>query len=1341
MKKTFLLICALLVSSVIPALAENMFMLDELAYNKLGGDSVEVISLQEYYGDNYGYVTYSGSIEIPETIYYDGMQYRVTAIGEMAFGTSRDMTSVTIPNTVTSIGSYAFSDCEGLTTITIPNSVTTIESWAFQVCTNVKTLTIGDGLSVINQSAFSGCSSLTKVVLGKNVTTIKTGAFSECINLSDINIPASVTSISQDAFYNCPLKYAIYDNALYLGNTDNPYYILIKPTDTSIISCKIHDDTRVINEWAFYGCSNLTTIVMGQSVTTIGSAAFSGCTNLQYNTLDNAKYLGSESNPNYALITLEGDLTSFTIPKTVMVVQNDASFANLEELQVEVGNPIYHSAGNCLIATASSTLVKGCKNSSIPTDIITIGENAFFECSGLTSVTIPESVCTIGHEAFHNCSGLTSITLSESVKSIGDYAFCNCSKLTSITIPNSVISIGESAFAFCSKLTSAIIGAKVTPSTHGIVIGRDAFYGCANMTSLTLCEGVSTISYLAFGSCSSIESITIPNTVTRLLNGAFHKCSSITSIVIPESVTEFGGDLFYGCSNLTSIEWNVKYRGAHCFPYPFSGCNNVTSFTFGDNVEYIPNELCNGMSKVTSIYLPSGVKAIGRYAFNGTGITQIDIPYEVHEIGDGAFDCPNLEYARFSGMAPWIGSNVFNSNTIVYIPCGMLADYEYSNFSGYNLQEEKMFDFNWSAESADEKKGSVEIIQDISCYDNTVIFEAIPASGYQFKEWNDGNTENPRTAEIICDTVFTAEFSPESIMVIGDKFAVNGINYAYLGGDSVEVTKGDNYKGSITVPATIDYNETSYRVTAIGWGAFGRYSDLKSVTILEGVKEIKSFAFYNSSSLQTINIPNSIIKIAGSVFSGCSGLTSPVYNNKLFACFPLSSSGAYTIPDGIEIIVSGAFNQRHNLTSIVIPNSVITIEEYAFFSCEGLVSATIGNSVITIGESAFQGCTNLSSINFPESVTEVGGVAFASCPKLTEPLYNQHVFAYMPSSYIGDYTIQDGIKLISGSALSGCSGLSSITIPSSVTSIDDYAFYWCTNLTEITCEAIIPPTIGGSQTFEEVNRTLPLYVPAESVEAYQTANYWKQFTNIQAIPETSITTLNLRVDKIALYPNEKYFLNTVIAPAEVDKNTLIWTSSDVDIATVDSTGFVTAHTVGTANIIVSTSDYTLSDTCEVVVLDESQEPSDDVVVDPNDKSVNITWTPVEGAAYYVFVVYADETQVTKICTLTFNAWGFLTNIHFLPKKPALTPENNPFNFTVTGLEENTTYGYSMSSYNEDETLITSKAGQFTTTSNVTTGVETPYIASPNKVRKVLENGTIYILRNDEKYTIDGRKMK
>ncbi len=629
-------------------------------------------------------------------------------------------------------------------------------------------------------------------------------------------------------------------------------------------------------------------------------------------------------------------------------------------------------------------------------------------------------------------------------------------------------------------------------------------------------------------------------------------------------------------------------------------------------------------------------------------------------------------------------------------------------------------------------------------------------------------------------------------------FEVDGIYYNFLGGDSVEVTYyGDDiwsarYSGELSLQSTVTYNDITYRVTTIGGYAFyycsgltnisipvtvntiderafcGCYN-LTSVNFLNNVTTIGNLAFFNCRNLRSITIPKSVTTIGSQAFSSCANIetivvedSNPIYHSvdncliktksktliigcknsiiptdgsvlKIDNCaFQACRSTSMTIPNGVTTINSWAFAHCYYLTSITIPNSVNMISAGAFDYCNAIETITvesenpiyhsIGNCLIeTAKKTLHTGCKN-SIIPIDESVTIIGDRAFCGCSSLKS------------------ITIPNNITAIGEQAFYKCDSLISAVIGNSVTTIGEWAFGEKLNLTEITCLSQIPPTIQ-STTFYGINRTILIYVPAESIEAYKAAEYWSEFTNIQAIPTFAIESVDMRVDKISLYPNEKYFLNTVVAPVEADKSTLIWTTSDADIATVDSTGFVTAHAVGTATITVATPDNTLAATCEVVVLDESQEPSDDVVVDPDTESVEISWTPVEGAAYYVFVVYADETQVTKICALTFNAYGHLTNINFLPKKPAITPEDNPFNFTVTGLEENTTYGYSMSSYDEEETLITSKAGQFTTTSNVVTGMETLYDNVSTEVSKVLENGTIYILRNGEKYTIDGRKVE
>ena len=179
--------------------------------------------------------------------------------------------------------------------------------------------------------------------------------------------------------------------------------------------------------------------------------------------------------------------------------------------------------------------------------VTSIGNSAFFQCRGLTSVTIPNSVTSIGSDAFNECKGLTSITIPNSVTSIGEYTFSGCSGLPPVTIPNSVTSIGAGAFSRCSSLTSITIPNSVTS------IGKYAFANCSSLTSVTIPNSVTSIGDFAFCECFSLTSITIPNSVKSIGRAAFSVCRKLTSITIPNSVTSIGENAFYECSSLTSI--------------------------------------------------------------------------------------------------------------------------------------------------------------------------------------------------------------------------------------------------------------------------------------------------------------------------------------------------------------------------------------------------------------------------------------------------------------------------------------------------------------------------------------------------------------------------------------------------------------------------------------------------------------------------------------------------------------------------------------------------------------------------------------------------------------------
>ena len=770
-----------------------------------------------------------------------------------------------------------------------------------------------------------------------------------------------------------------------------------------------------IEQRAFSGCYGLTEVTIPETVTSIGQIAFYGC---------------------YGL-------TKITLP-----FAGDKPHTENDRTQYPFGYIFGTSSYNGSTATPQNYY-----------NGVGVSSSTYYIPTSLKEVVINGS-SYISKHAFNNCQGLTSIIIGNSVTSIGDCAFASCTGLTEITIPESVTTIGSSVFNVCNNLTKVTINSTTIASNsypYSSYLGK--VFG-SQVTEYVLSDNITSLSRCMFKDCSNLTSITIPNSVTEIGIGAFSGCNGLTEIIIPESVTDIQGEAFMNCYGLTEI------------------------------------------------IIPESVNSIGDYAFYG---------------------CTKVDYIVFERETPptFKGTNIFNNtNCLICVPTteaveayksapniGVpsrvgLTPIEVDGFK-YRLLNDGI---NAVLVKAMNRADEIVIPESFTYLGETYHISSIET--FAFNSWT-----NLKKVTINNNDVASKTYSSSTNLktIFGTKVE------EYVFGESV-TTIGDYalYDGSSALKSV----SISESVTSIGKYAFVNCSGLESINIPNSVTSFGSSPFYNCSSLASITTDCEVI---GNAYLDITidNILYRVLDKKSVAVYPKkyenSYSGEIVIPGTITAgntfnvtsIGSGTFRSCGDLTAITIPNSVISIGGSAFYNCSGLTSVTIPNSVTSIGGSAFYGCTGLTEITIPESVTSIGGNAFFDCNSLTSITTDCEVigdanldfikdgiqyrvlsknsvavrsyFISGTNSYSGDVvipsavsfgntfavssiygrafencsgltsvTIPNSVTSIGNNAFENCSGLTSITIPNSVTSIDNSAFYGCNGLTSITtdCEVI-----------------------------------------------------------------------------------------------------------------------------------------------------------------------------------------------------------------------------------------------------------------------------------------------
>ncbi|MDB4801764.1 leucine-rich repeat domain-containing protein [Akkermansiaceae bacterium] len=295
--------------------------------------------------------------------------------------------------------------------------------------------------------------------------------------------------------------------------------------------------------------------------------------------------------------------------------------------------------------------------------VTSIGDYAFSQCRGLTSITIPDGVTSIGSGAFNGCTSLTSITIPNSVTSIGDYAFRDCNSLTSVTIPDGVTLIADGTFLNCTSLTSITIGNGVTS------IGEAAFELCTSLTSITIPDSVTSIGEWAFYNCTSLTSITFQGFAPTVGSKAFAGLpDGAVALVTIEALSSFGesGTNWNGLTLevIPVLSWITNNEEV-----TITGCDTAATGELvipdtieGNPVTSIGASAFRDCTSLTRITIPDGVTSIENGTFRGcTSLTSITIPDSVTNIGQSAFrDCTSLTSITFLGTAPTVGNDAFS---------------------------------------------------------------------------------------------------------------------------------------------------------------------------------------------------------------------------------------------------------------------------------------------------------------------------------------------------------------------------------------------------------------------------------------------------------------------------------------------------------------------------------------------------------------------------------------------------------------------------------------------------------------------------------------------------------
>lgn len=979
----------------------------------------------------------------------------IISIGDRAFKNCRNLIEFRLPSSVREIGTEIFAKCKSLKKVEIPREINLIPHNAFEACESLEEILIRnsskEGIS-IQSEAFKGCSSLKRIENSRAIMYIGKSGFENCRVLKAISFGPRLTDFGEDVFKGCTGFETIdltksnirrLSKSAFEGCTDLSTVLL--PQSLSYIGAK-----------AFYNCSNLNAIILPESIRTVSELVFCGCTKLCVNSFgSNLNKIKNFS--SFHVNKIDDDFIKFItgyffekevcIPDSVYKI-GDRAFLNDKDVEKVVFHKYIDGIGR--------ESFRGCTHlkriDGTFSGIKTIGAGSFWGCKELEKIPDDAKIRTIADNLFKYCLSLKSLKLDSEIESIGKMAFYHCVVLKRIFFKGKCNHISSCAFEGCPDFTLS--------TNHHIKKKDDGYYVSGFIfkkfdreemyfvKKYTEWENVripsSCIGFFEnpFEGSTGIKHLSVPNSVKSLIKYNFANITSLESIALPNTIKVIPEGAFNGCVLLKNVKMNgrINYirERIKIGKRAFANCESLQVMELPVGLRKIEEGVFSGCKNLENIILNDDLVEIGNQAFMGcTALSSIPLPSTIQKIGFQAFeDCLNLEnvYGLENTGIETLPNEIFQGCIRlknVQFPTGLKSIGAHAFYDCKHIEEISIF-------RTDVEYIGVAAFQNCYMLSEMVLPRKIRIiEKFMFKSCTQlRRIKIPPILEEIRTSAFFGCNMLEEIALHNKKELSKIDNDVFAGCHKLE---------NVILPANLK---------RLSRGLFRGCVSLKRVEIPSSVTEIPVDCFKDCKQLTEFVVSNPITSVGAGSFRNCFELADITFIKNAYICEVAAFRGCINIRevtfDRINTIAPALFMGCKSLKRIAFP-VVEQIDNYAFYGCDELTDIPIINAKFRIGDGAFWNCFNLKDIAFSDLMNDIQPSAFRNCRSIEEvrfPRGIQRIYAasFRGADHLSEVYIPDTVAEIHKSAFKECISLETVEIESGYVKMEETVFGGCRNL-------------------------------------------------------------------------------------------------------------------------------------------------------------------------------------------------------------------------------------------------------------------------------------------------------